>query len=64
MNLNWLFYGEGAPYIENKESNDRDRGGIEENEDIEYLEGVVIYKWQNSYYITNHQSEAKMLPFP
>jgi len=35
----------------------------EEYGHIEFLEGVIIYEWSNSYYITNCQSEAKRLEF-
>lgn len=33
----------------------------EEYGNIEYLEGVIIYKWNGSYHIINHQSEARLL---
>ncbi len=36
----------------------------EDNEFIQFLEGVIIYKQNGGYYITNHQTEAKRLPFP
>jgi len=34
----------------------------EDNEFIQFLEGVVIYRRGGSYYMVNHQTEAKMLP--
>ena len=36
----------------------------EENEYIQFLEGVIIYKLNDDFYITNHQSEATLLPSP
>lgn len=36
----------------------------EEYGSIDYLEGVIIYKLKDDYYIINHQSEAKMLKVP
>jgi broad specificity phosphatase PhoE len=33
----------------------------EDNEYIQYLEGVIIYKQNGGYYITNHQTEATKL---
>lgn len=34
----------------------------EDNDYIQYLEGVVIYRFNDNYYIVNHQSEAMKLP--
>lgn len=36
----------------------------EENGYIQYLEGVIIYKKNGSYFISNHQTDAKRLPIP
>lgn len=36
----------------------------EDTGNIEYLEGVIIYKWKNNYHITHHQSESKLLKIP
>lgn len=33
----------------------------EDNEYIQFLEGVIIYEMHDAFYIINHQSEAKML---
>jgi len=33
----------------------------EEYGNIDFLEGVIIYQWKDSFYITNHQSGARML---
>jgi len=35
----------------------------EDNEYIQFLEGVILYEWDGRYYIINHQTEAKMLTF-
>ncbi len=34
----------------------------EDNEYIQFLEGVILYEWDGRYYIVNHQTEAKLLP--
>lgn len=31
---------------------------------IDYLEGVIVYRWNDNYHILNHQSEAKTLIIP
>lgn len=31
---------------------------------IEFLEGVIIYKWNDNYHITSHQSETRVLKVP
>lgn len=36
----------------------------EEYGNIEYLEGVIIYKWNDRYHIISHQSEARLLKVP
>jgi broad specificity phosphatase PhoE len=36
----------------------------EDYEYIQFLEGVILYEWDGAYYIANHQTAAKRLPFP
>ena len=31
---------------------------------IDFLEGVIIYQWNDSFYIMNHQGEARVLKVP
>ena len=35
----------------------------EDHEYIQFMEGVIIYEWDDDYYIVNHQTDAKIVPF-